>query len=363
MGNKQPKAEVESSRAEGQSGSFIFKYKRFGGYEKIINKLRGSDIMKKAVANDYSGSDADKAVIENLVIILRAQNLKNNRPIQIHPVPPIIGTKYEHIGYKLVALKGADPMMFMFEENYCTDVLAIIQISFTNNIAYGEDGRLVMSASDLKQGNKYCTDKVICNAVQLIGPVNKVMKTQKDLKDGKLKLVSVFDGDFEYKIGCLIQEPKFLEQGNGCVQGIHFFIDKPSAIKYVKTGFGGIEPVALALTASDAEGHRDYEEEIKIRRLQNGNEWIHFTNRFREIQPQQELEPGEPEPVSEVKEAMFVYGHQQRRRYLMCDVCKHPENGISGMVINRCGHTFHVSCVSEKQCITKKCGVCDADVI
>jgi hypothetical protein len=36
-----------------------------------------------------------------------------------------------------------------------------------------------------------------------------------------------------------VNEPKFGKPGKGCIQGIHFFIDKKAALKYLKLGFMG----------------------------------------------------------------------------------------------------------------------------
>lgn len=94
----------------------------------------------------------------------------------------------------------------------------------------------------LQNGEKYCTNSVTPVSAQLIGRnTETLLFLSIGFEAGKTYFVSNFEESFEYPLGIELIDPNFGKQGKGCVCGIHFFIDKQSAIKYMSTGFTGID--------------------------------------------------------------------------------------------------------------------------
>lgn len=142
------------------------------------------------------------------------------------------------IGYKLVCCR-------MLNGNINLNICALLELA-VDKIFHSTTGEPI-ALNQLKSGEKYCTDRVTVINASILGQTIDCIQAVKDLMNGKLRLVSNFDYKFIYELGQTICEPNFGKQGAGCVQGIHFFIDKQSAVKFIKTGFIHIDwfhPVA-----------------------------------------------------------------------------------------------------------------------
>lgn len=129
----------------------------------------------------------------------------------------------------------------MFDHKLNTDVAALLtlQMNADSRIAIGSTGQQLLNSSEMKGGEKYCVDDCYIAGVQFIGPFAKVQEVM--LNFNRVDIISNFDPNFKYVIGEHIQEKDFGKPGRGCICGIHVFVSKQAAIKYLNTGFTGID--------------------------------------------------------------------------------------------------------------------------
>jgi len=120
------------------------------------------------------------------------------------------------------------------------DVAAIVELRIGTMIRTGVGGQ-VIKAENLKNGEKYCVPDAMVVGVRFISKdVSLITQTVESFLEGKVKCVSNYDRDFEYPLGSRVGEPKFGHPGEGCIQGIHCFLNLEDAAKYTLTGFTGI---------------------------------------------------------------------------------------------------------------------------
>lgn len=142
------------------------------------------------------------------------------------------------IGYKIVRVMKREENGATF---LSTDTIALLELRFGGEIRTGIGGK-VRKADQLQNGEKYCTNSVTPVSAQLIGRnTETLLFLSLQFEAGKTYFVSNFEEKFEYPLGIELIDPNFGKQGKGCICGIHFFIDKQSAIKYMSTGFTGID--------------------------------------------------------------------------------------------------------------------------
>ena len=71
--------------------------------------------------------------------------------------------------------------------------------------------------------------KCRCDKAKVIS-ITKLNGSPTDIKE----IASDYDGDFIYKVGEIVEEPKFDEdRWNECSSGIHFFINRQEAVDYI----------------------------------------------------------------------------------------------------------------------------------
>jgi hypothetical protein len=103
-------------------------------------------------------------------------------------------------------------------------------------LANGITGEKVL-AKDLVPGQQYVCREAHVTGISFLGVPSATEKCYRAYRDGKGYAVSNFDPSFRYMVGHQIVEPSFGEQGRGCVQGIHFYTDQASALRYAGKGF------------------------------------------------------------------------------------------------------------------------------
>ncbi len=319
-------------------------------YYELLHSLLADPLMQTALTGRIdNGNDFRKSCIANLMELIRCQRFTLNRQVPLirynMSAPALIGYKLANIKYTDLDDVKIDDMfrerIFTGSDRINTDVLALLQLSISENIAYGETGQMVKSAFDLRNGEKYCTNSAVCISVQFIGPISKVINMHEKLRQGKIKLTSIFKDDFEYKLGFMVNEPKFREPGIGCVQGIHYFMDKLSAIKYVKTGFGGISPFAITITDETTD-------QAYIETIQERKQTLNFTGdlqRYQYINRHFVRIDTDDEKMDEDNNDI-------------CAICLAYHNHFSSVITTRCNHRFHLQCLKESYIIKKQCPLC-----
>lgn len=125
--------------------------------------------------------------------------------------------------------------------NTTVAALLTLQVNASSKIAVGSTGEQLSSSSEMVGMEKYCVNSAFVNGVQFIGPFADVRDTVKSFAAGESSIISNFDPNFKYVIGSCIIEGDFGKQGRGCICGIHVFVSKAAAIKYLNTGFTGID--------------------------------------------------------------------------------------------------------------------------
>ena len=133
-----------------------------------------------------------------------------------------------------------------------TDVAVLVTLTIQSSkafIADGATGKKILP-ENMTPNTKYCTKTAIVTGLQFIGNVLSIEKILEMYKNGEGKIVSNFDSKFEYRLSNEITEPEFGQPGLGCVKGIHFFIDKRSALKYTTTGFIDLETTLTPVIAA-----------------------------------------------------------------------------------------------------------------
>jgi hypothetical protein len=127
------------------------------------------------------------------------------------------------------------------ELNTKVAALLTLQVNAGSKIAIGNTGKQLSSSSEIVGQEKYCVDSCYVSGVQFIGSFADVRDVVDSFIAGDSSIISNFDPNFKYTIGSCIIESNFGKPGRGCICGIHVFASKSAAIKYLNTGFTGID--------------------------------------------------------------------------------------------------------------------------
>lgn len=192
----------------------------------------GNSIGKLKLLANNNDSDVNKAIVENDKIAKEFQEFKYFYDAVSRKLTDFSRIKLNTmvLGYKIVRLVN---------EVLLSDACAILTLGIDidqNTISCGN----VLSrvpASRLEKNIKYCTNSCVVIGVQIISADRNVDDLSKSIETGQTQLVSNFNEKFIYELGNSINEPNFGKLGKGCIQGIHFFINKEKALTYVNTGF------------------------------------------------------------------------------------------------------------------------------
>lgn len=142
-------------------------------------------------------------------------------------------------GYKLVRLYDTD------QKQIDMNCFAMLQLAIwdVRNSVTGAS----LQANQLTPNAKYCTNAAMPVKSWLIGPHELLKKHIKAVREGKTQFVSNFNAAFVYEFEKRITEPNFGQPGKDCIQGIHFFIDRKEAFRYIKTGFTSVDRSRLTM--------------------------------------------------------------------------------------------------------------------
>lgn len=230
-------------------------------------------------------------------------------------------------GYKLVAL-----MQHRHTPELIMHSIGLLEIRVSGKIYSSTPGGSLISHVDaIRRTDKLCTDVCMPVALQIMGPPDHVEQLTHQMECGGLEMVSQFNSAFTYKLGAEIYEPKLGERGQGCIQGIHFFINKSEAIKYLKIGFAGIN--LFGCTISKAV--EDVRERKIIPKSCGEEKFIQM-----------------PDGVYYVKQTMYQPDSSDQ-----CCICL---EGIweKDVCLSRCEHLFHKFCLSKEILLRNICPLC-----
>jgi hypothetical protein len=192
------------------------------------------DQVKDLVLKNNDGDAKFKnAMIENYKIIEQSSRYVAKRFWSSSPCLDLrLDPSEVYTVYKVACFKDN-------ENKFIDDVAVLVTLYIQSSKAFVADGATgnKIVPEQMLTNTKYCTKTAIVVGVQFFGNIISVEKVLNIYKEGNGQVVSNFDSKFAYTLGHEINEPKFGQPGNKCVQGIHFFIDKRSALKYSLTGF------------------------------------------------------------------------------------------------------------------------------
>lgn len=235
------------------------------------------------------------------------------------------------MGYKLVALMwhGGNPELLM-------NVIGLLQLRIPGKIYSSTPGKqkLITHADAIHRSDKLCTDQAMPVGIQIMGPPQHVERFAQDLSNGYVEMVSQFNPMFVYKLGAEILEPRLGQMGQGCIQGIHFFINKSECIKYLKLGFSGINLFGCTISKA-IEDQRD-----QIVLPQHESRFIQM-----------------PDGVYYCKQTI----HQPKSSDICC-ICL---EGIweKDVCVSRCQHYFHKFCITRQNLLNNCCPLCRGNLV
>lgn len=218
-------------------------------FEKLIipeKETEEQEYLREKIAdalNIYNRSDGNekKKIAPSIEDLIDRYNFVHSRNYSYSPYN-ISEFQENFFGYKLVRI--------LTQENsgkeLNMDCVALLEIGI-RRVANSNTGELLM-ASELVSGEKYCSQDAFVRAAWIIGPGKNISNLVEKCRNDQLEFVSNYDIDFKYKFDQKVTEPNFGKRGKGCVQGIHFFINKKSALKYIRTGFTSIYTKCLTVS-------------------------------------------------------------------------------------------------------------------
>lgn len=239
---------------------FVFDSENEGDMTKAVELYRKDNFCT-------FDTDMQKGLIESVKQIIQDNNYTPNRLYKTvrditHPLNNISDSKPHFTGYKLVCILS----------NGFLNMNAAALIEIAINTAADPISGKEYTAAELKSGVNYITPSCKVNQVWIFGQTVDVEIAYNALKRREAKLVSNFDPQFEYTLSEVSQEPEFGKQGKGCLQGIHFFIDKKSAFKFIKTNFIPIDTFDLVLSQATQGSDLADEKVERIQKISNNLE-------------------------------------------------------------------------------------------
>lgn len=229
-------------------------------------------------------------------------------------------------GYKLVALMHNG----YYNSELIMHSIGLLEIRVSGKIySSTPGGQLISHADAIRRTDKLCTDVCMPVALQIMGPPDHVEELTHSMERGGLEMVSQFNSAFVYKLGAEIYEPKLGERGQGCIQGIHFFINKSEAIKYLKIGFAGINLFGCTISKAVEDARETPPRSAKEERI---------------IQM--------PDGIYYVKQTMYQPNSSDQ-----CCICL---EGIweKDVCMSRCEHIFHKFCLTKEMLLRNVCPLC-----
>ncbi len=309
----------------------------------------------------FDNADVVQAIRANIRQIYDDQKFNRAFPprfLEIENIEP----RNEIIMYKLVRILDYGKVSYLgyydFKNNHDfnlimhTVALIELRVDVTKSaIKNGKLGGNVLAADQLIPTKKYVVEKANVAGVQFIGPAPHLNELTRKLRDGELRLVSNFDIHFVYKLGTTIEDPSFGMPGIGCVQGIHAFISKREAIKYLKTGFSGIDLFSPTITPIDLEGPDPGIEEEQLRAAMVANAKRKSSERF--------MRKHNEEIVIRRMMGKEEKEREQEEQNPKCDVCRF-DLWKDNPIIPNCRHKLHYHCIGRQNLKNNTCPICNA---
>lgn len=305
----------------------------------------------------FDDQEVVRAIRANIKQIYDDQKFSRAYPARLFEIENI-EPRNEITMYKLVRIldysKTSHLSYYDFKNhdnfNLIMHTVALIELKVDvtrSRIKDGEFGGNVLAADQLVPTKKYVVERANVTGVQFIGPAPHLTSLTTRLRDGELKLVSNFDIHFIYKLGTAIEDPSFGMLGIGCVQGIHAFISKREAIKYLQTGFGGIDLFSPTITPLDLEGPDPGIEEEQLRAV--------MINRAKRVNAEQVIRKKNEEIVIQ-----RMMGKEEKQEH-KCDVC-YFNLWDQNPTIPKCNHRLHYHCIGRQNLKNNTCPICKAEL-
>lgn len=323
-------------------------------YNLSLNGIRKNDDPEES-----------KAILQNIGSLLFEQNFKPT--VQARLLRSVAAPRF--IGYKLVAIMQdrpeldwtmitmGEPMPADHPKELYMHCIALIQLSITGAIVYGDNGQAV-KADELKEGSKLCTQSAIVNSVQFLGPIQYASQMLDKMNRDKLELVSQFNQHFKYRIGYEVQEPAFGLAGIGCIQGIHFFATKNDAIRYLSIGFSGINLFSPCITEPHSSPQDERSQaEINMVNLRQSERLKIQKRRDAAMDAEMDAETTMRVGIEVGNAYYFAESMDEEKEIPSCCICMAPI-WSKNPFMTRCGHVFHQTCLREWHIIQNKCPLC-----
>lgn len=316
-----------------------------GQYVWVNRYIKLIEEMRKFKPSMFEDDDIIQAINANYMQMCQDQKFSPSYPFIRRMEIENIDPRNELRLYKLVRILDLGRCGYMGHNNFTNNhyfelimhTVALIELKIdTTKIAIkdGAFGGPILLASELKPTEKYIVRGAYVTGVQFIGPANHVKEMYEKLKNNELSFVSNFDIHFKYKLGSYVEDPSFGLPGIGCVQGIHAFIDKREAIKYLKTGFSGIDLFCPTIGTVDLDDrtieHEQAEEDRLRRRKRAMEEYKHLTKGMFEKHQDEEIQ---------------------------CDQCK-KHLWSHDPIAPFCQHRFHFKCLGKQNLKNNTCPIC-----
>ncbi len=224
-------------------------------------------MIQEGIRSCVQAAAADKdAFLRSLNAYIDECNFRNSR--NYTSIPRSIDDRHNFVGYKLVVLRDLDKKCI---DDTCFALLELGVWSVRDSV----HGRCLAS-SQLTNGEKYCTDSAVPLRAWIIGAHELLKDRVEQCRRGRIQFVSNYDAEFVYAFDQKITEPNFGKPGKGCLQGIHFFIDRKSAFRYIKTGFISVDRSRLTISGnvSSEDVAEIFEESTKVAIEKNINDRI-----------------------------------------------------------------------------------------
>lgn len=257
MGNKSSKRKsltfvpLESKENEYKENDDV-KFSNFIGFDYLYQNMYDENFIKKAESDMQILKlfiSIQKSLHENLEILKsRVSYIFQMNQALIPRSIKLINPSCIIYGYKVVRLCSISQQdmtgpnmtdVFPSKLKIVNDACAILKLAidmYSSQISYGSHYEL-QDASKLDKKIKYCTNKCIVTGAQILSTADNIEHLFKKIKAGEIKFVSNMCVQFEYKLEHEVQEGNFGQKGNGCIQGIHFFLNPNKALSYCNNGF------------------------------------------------------------------------------------------------------------------------------
>jgi hypothetical protein len=349
MGSKSSKQKHQELKSISSDGAELkeSEYYNVSGYRwanRYLKEIITVESESKHNENENEDKDLKLGISANLKQLIKDQQFNPSyKPIFIWNVGiERIEAKNEVTAYKLVRILDYSKLKYLgdldfdyYQGELVMNTVALLEMKIDITKTTIKDGELkseVLLASELKPNKKYVTGRVNITGVQFIGGPKQTSRMLQKLKDNTIDFTSNFDIHFRYRIGAVIEELSFGKTGIGCVQGIHFFIDKREAIKYLKTGFTGVELLTPVISPINLENKEEMVQQESLRFRRHADKLYKMQIDTPRLGPKPEFE--------------------------YCDLC-HKELWEQHPISAECKHKFHMPCIGRDNLKNNKCPICE----